>query len=141
MSFTSITYNPRIIKPMVIHLIGFQKMVNQASAEIQTFADQEYLDSKIVSNDKLAILSELRKTNIIINKCNLLTCNDINNLHRFVKLSSLYSYNSFALLVTSKSKYKYEDKMKKCIEITELYDIYDFHSNKKHLVTRYFLEL
>lgn len=141
MSFTSITYNPRIIKPMVIHLIGFQKMVNQASKEIQNFADQEYLDSTIISNDKLTLLCELQKSNIIINKCNLLTCNEVNNLHCFVKVSSLYSYNSFALLVTSKSKYKYEDKMKKCIDITELYDIYDFHINKKDLVTKYFLEL
>jgi len=137
---SSITFNPRIIKPMVIHLVGFPKIVNQASKEIQIFADNQYIDSKILGNDKLSILNELNKTNIIINKCNLLSCNEINNLHSFVKISSFYSYNSFAILVTSKSKYKYEDKLKKCIGITELYDIYDYHSNKEDLITKYFLQ-
>lgn len=138
LSVNQIYFN-KITKPMIIHLIGFNKPVNKAAEEIQSFANDNFLISKIITNDKISILSEYLKNHIIINKCNLITCNEIKKLHNFINISSLYSYNSYALLINTNSNHKYELELNKCIDITDIYNIHDNKFNKKNTINKYFI--
>jgi hypothetical protein len=124
---------------MIIHLIGFNKPVCKAAEEIKSFADDNFLISKIITNDKISILNEYLKNHLIINKCNLITCNEIKQLHKFINISSLYAYNSYAILVNTNSNNKYELELNKCMDITDIYNIHDNKFYKKNTINKYFI--
>lgn len=136
-NYNKINYN-KMVKPMIIHLIGFNKPVSKAADEIQMFAEEIYTKSTIISNNKISILNEYLTTSIIINKCNLINCHEIKLLHQFINVSSLYSYNSFAFLVNTNSKHKIELKLHKCMDITDIYNINDSKFHKRNTIIKYF---
>jgi hypothetical protein len=76
---------------------------------------------------------------VIINKCNLISCEDIDNLHKFVSVSSFNSYNSYALLVNSGSKYTYSNKLNDCDYLTDMYNLNNYINHKKTLIYSYTL--
>lgn len=131
----------RIPKRIIVHLIGFSTPVSYAAEEIQMFMNEHQFISQIIYNNKLSIINSYFKNDIIINKCNLLRCDDIKNLHHFINISSLASYNSYALLINSNNKYKYSDKLIDCEYINDSYDINKHEISKINIIQNLIKEI
>lgn len=136
MSYLSLPLN-NLIKNTVVHLVGLPTSVSTASEEIVNFSNKHNLSCKVINNSKISIVNEYLYSNLIINKCNLITCQDIRVLHDFVKLSSMYSFNSYAFLIENNNKFTFNNNLTECPFITDIYNLDDNYFNKKNLLYNY----
>lgn len=141
MSYLSLPLNNvKFYKNSIVHLIGLPKSVSRASEEFVHFSNKNNLSCKVIHNSKVAIINEYLYSNLIINKCNLITCQDIRILHDFVKVSSMYSFNSYAFLIKIKinnNKFTFNNNLTECPFITDIYNLDDNYFNKKNLLYNY----
>lgn len=91
-------------KSLVINLIGSKKDMLKVSDEIRYFAFQKNIGTKIIENNN--IINELNKDcinkNLYINKCGILTCDEIKRLHNLISFNySRYNLYSYALLINN----------------------------------------
>jgi hypothetical protein len=140
MSYLSLPLNNlKLFKNTVVHLVGLPTSVSRATEEIQHFSDENNLSCKVINNSKVAIINEYLYSNLIINKCNLITCKDISQLHDFVKLSSMYNYHSYAFLVklNNNNKFSFDNNLTECPSITDIYNLHESYFHKKNLLYNY----
>jgi hypothetical protein len=137
MSYLSLPLNNLFKKNIVVHLVGLETSISRAAEEIQYFSDEHNLSCKVINNSKSAIINQFIYSNLIINKCNLITCKDIKNLHEFVNLSSMYNYKSYTFLVKLNNKYNFDNNLTTCPSITDIYNLHDNYFHKKKLLYNY----
>ena len=139
MSYISVPLNI-LKKNIVIHLVGLETSVSRAAEEILHFSDEHNLSCNVINNSKSAIINQYIYSNLIINKCNLITCKDISQLHDFVKLSSMYNYHSYAFLVklnNNNNKISIDNNLTDCPFITDIYNLHENYFHKKNLLYNY----
>jgi len=133
----------KIIKPFVLHLIGNKYNINKASIELSKFSEDLDISTAIIDNNKINIVNSYLTNKIIINKCsNIKNCNNIKYLHDFTNISSLYSYNSFAIYIdniTNNNNSDYIYNLKNCIYITDIFDLNSSNLKKKLIINNLFI--
>jgi hypothetical protein len=130
-------HNLKLFKNNIIHLVGLPTSVLKASEEITNFSEEHNISCKIIINNKFEIINAYLNSNLIINKCNLITCKDIKNLNDFVKLSSMNNFNSYTFLVKYDNKISINNNLTECPYITDIYNLHDNCFHKRNLLFNY----
>ena len=123
-------------KSLVINLIGLEKHILKASDEIRYFAFQNKIGCKIIENN--AIINELNQSNInknlYINKCGVLTCDEIKKLHNLISFNySRYNLYSHALLINNNDYNEDIFSLTNCQYIHHIYNI-DYNIQRKDAI-------
>jgi hypothetical protein len=132
---------PDLSKKIIINLIGSNNNVSKSAYEIKYFSEVQSLHTVII-DDNINIFTEIYNynPNIIINKCRMLKCKEIQAMNYVNKASSLNTYKNYTFLVeTAICEIDKEEKrqLRKCEHIDDIYNLDLSISDKKNMIYMY----
>jgi hypothetical protein len=118
----------------VINLIGNSNNVNIASNEIKLLLQEKNINTKIILYNNIILLNTMFTThNIIINKCNLISCNKLNQINKIINWGLSEHWNSYTFQVEIDKK---SNLM--CNEVNKIYLLNSSINTKKNYFKLFF---
>jgi hypothetical protein len=119
----------------VINLIGNPNNVNNAANEIKLLLQEKNINTKIILYDDGKLLNIMFTTyNIIINKCNLISCNKLNQINKIINWGLSEHWNSYTFQVEINEK----SNLVICNEVNKIYLLNTCINTKKNYLKLFY---